>query len=141
MTRRSAVGPAVILSAATALAACGGPPKKTTEQQPRAAGASQAVEDIVPAEFGRRPPNTPMTSDNMPLFDTVTWCLLKTRKTDTKVKGPLYEQCIEHQDHTRIVLAEAIDAGKYKEDEIIRCAKASRTAYEGMWLCLNGQEY
>jgi hypothetical protein len=128
------------------LVACGGPPSKTTAPQSQPAGAAPAatertIEEIVPVEFGRRPPNTPMTSDNMPFFDTVTYCILATRKTDTMVRGPLYEECIEHQDHTRIVLADAIDAAQFKEDDIIRCAKASRTAYVGMWNCLNQQLY
>ncbi len=79
-----------------------------------------------------------MTSDNMPLFDTITYCILSTRKTDTMVKGPAYEACIEHQDHVRIVVASAIDAGKFAEADIIRCAKDSRTAYVGMWYCMNG---
>jgi hypothetical protein len=75
----------------------------------------------------------------MPIYDTVTYCLLATRKSDTKVKGPEYEECIEHQDHTRRVLAETIDTAKFKEPDIIRCAKASRTAYIGEWYCLNHQ--
>src|SRR5690348_10913033 len=116
------------------LAACGGQANKTRQQQSQAA-ASEPTEEVVPVEFGRRPPNTPMTSDNMPIYDTVTYCLLATRKTDTKVMGPEYEECIEHQDHTRRVLAEAIDTAKFKEPDIIRCAKASRTAYVGEWYC------
>jgi hypothetical protein len=124
---------------AALLAACGGPADKTAEPPSQTAAAKPSVEQIVPVEFGRRPPNTPMTSDNMPLYDTVTYCLLATRKTDTKVMGPEYEECIEHQDHTRRVLAEAIDTAKFKEPDIIRCAKASRTAYVGEWYCLNHQ--
>ena len=136
----------LILLLVAVLVACGGPSKTITAPQSQRVGAAPtttqpSVEYIVPAEFGRRPPNTPMTSANMPLFDTVTYCLLKTRKIDTIVMGPLYEACIEHQDHTRIVLADAIDAAKFKEADIIRCAKASHTAYEGMWYCLNGQAY
>jgi hypothetical protein len=119
------------------LPACGGSSKSTT--QPAAVANEPSIEEIVPVEFGRRPPNTPMTSDNMPLFDTVTYCVLATRKTDTMVKGPLYEECIEQQDHTRMVLADAIDQAKYKEVDIIRCAKASHAAYMGMWYCLNEQ--
>ncbi len=124
-----------------ALVACGAPSKTTTEAQSQATGAAPAatepIEYIVPVEFGRRPPGTPMTSDNMPFFDTVTYCILSTRDHDTMVRGPLYEECIEHQDHTRIVLADAIDTAKFKEADIVRCASASRTAYVGMWYCLN----
>jgi hypothetical protein len=123
------------------LAACGGPAKNAAESQPQAVATKPAVEEMVPVEFGKRPPNTPMTSDNMPLFDTVTYCILATRKTDTKVMGPEYEECIEHQDHTRRVLAEAIDTAKFQEDDIVGCAKASRTAYVGMWSCLNKEPY
>jgi len=126
-----------ILLLVTVLAACGGPSKNTT--LPAAVANEPAIEEIVPVEFGRRPPNTPMTSDNMPIYDTVTYCILATRKTDTKVMGPQYEECIEQQDHTRMVLADAIDQAKYKEADIIRCAKISHAAYMGMWYCLNEQ--
>ena len=54
------------------------------------------------------------------------------------VKGPAYEACIERQDQARIVIAAAIDADKFAEPDIIRCAKESRTAYIGMWYCMNG---
>jgi hypothetical protein len=138
----------VILSIVTVLVACGGPPQRTTAQQAKPAVAATAttttepaVENIVPVELGRRRPNTPMTSSNMPFYDTVTWCLLKTRKTDTKVKGPAYEACLDDQDHTRILLADGIDAGQFQEADIVRCAKASRTAYQCLWYCLNGQAY
>lgn len=130
------------------LVACGGPSRTTTASQSSAAGASpgdteanpaadSGVEYMVPVEFGRRPAGTPMTSDNMPFFDTVTYCILSTRKHDTMVRGPLYEECIEHQDHTRMVLGEAIDKATFKEKDIVRCASASREAYIGMWYCLN----
>ena len=129
------------------LVACGGP-SKTTARQSSTAGASPGdteaspaadsnAEYVVPVEFGRRPAGTPMASDNMPFFDTVTYCILSTRKKDTMVRGPVYEDCIEHQDHTRIVLGEMIDAAKFKEKDIDRCASASREAYIGMWYCLN----
>jgi hypothetical protein len=134
----------IVLLLSAMLVACGGPTNTTTERQSQPHGAAQVatkstIDYIVPVEFGRRPPNTPMTSDNMPFFDTVTYCILATRETDTMVRGPEYEECIEHQDHTRIVLADAIDAAKYKEADIVRCAKASRTAYLGMWYCMNEQ--
>ena len=82
-----------------------------------------------------------MTSHNMPFFDTVSYCEVTTGKTDKTYKGPVYEACVEDQEHTRMVLGEAIDASKYQEPDIIRCAKASHTAYEGLWYCLNGQDY
>ncbi len=82
-----------------------------------------------------------MTSENMPFFDTVTYCQTTTRKIDRIVKGPAYEACIELQEHTRLVLGEAIDGSKFKEADIVRCAKASRTAYEGLWFCVNGQPF
>lgn len=128
------------------LAACGNTPKSTTEQmfpstQLKAPAARPAIEQIPPVEFGRRPPNTPMTSDNMPFFDTVTYCDLATRKIDKIKFGPAYEACLEYQDANRVVLSQAIDANKLDEADIIRCAKASRTAYEGLWFCLNGKPY
>ena len=92
-----------------------------------------------PVEFGKRPPNTPMTSDNMPFFDAVTYCELTTRKQDKIAKGPAYEACVEDQAHYRIIIGEAINASQFQEPVIIRCAQASRTAYQGMWFCMNGQ--
>ncbi len=80
-----------------------------------------------------------MTSDNMPFFDAVTYCELTTRKTDKVYKGPAYEACVEDQAHYRIIIGDAIDSSQFKEPAIIRCAKASRTAYQGMWYCMNGQ--
>ena len=128
------------------LAACDNTAKSTTEQmflatQLKAPAAQSTIEQIPPVEFGRRPPNTPMTSDNMPFFDMVTYCDLATRKIDKTKFGPAYEACLEYQDANRVVLSEAIDAKKLDEADIIRCAKASRTAYEGLWFCLNGRSY
>jgi len=120
------------------LASCAGPQK--TAQKPQATAEPPHAQIVAP-EFGRRPPNTRISSDNMPFFDTVRYCLASTRQIDRIPKGPAYEACIEHQDHTRSVMAEAIDAGKFKDDDIIRCAKASPTAYHGMWYCLNNESY
>jgi hypothetical protein len=133
----------IIWLIAAVLVACDGQSKNPTESraEAKAANPEPAIKEVVPVELGRRPPNTPMTSQNMPFFDTVTYCLSTTRKTDTMVKGPAYEQCIELQDHTRIVIGEAIDANEFKEADIVRCAKASHTAYEGMWFCMNGKPY
>ena len=131
-----------ILLLLASLAACSAPQKKAAEQPPQPTATTPApVEQPVPVEFGRRPPNKPMTSDNMPFFDTVKHCMLTTRQVDTMDKGPAYETCIQIQEHNRLVLAEAIDSHKLEEANIIRCAKASRTAYEGMWYCLNGKPY
>jgi hypothetical protein len=134
------MGRGTILVLAALLTAC---QNKPTESKADAtpAEAATGVEQVVPVELGRRPPNTPMTSENMPFFDTVTYCQLTTRKTDTMAKGPLYEACIEHQDHTRIVIAEAVDANRFAEADIVRCAKASPTAYVGMWYCMNKEPY
>jgi hypothetical protein len=128
-----------VLPIVAVLAACHGQPNQPQGNQAdgKAAASAPAEEDIIPVEWGKRPPNTPMTSANMPLFDTVTYCILSTRKTDTIVMGPLYESCIEHQDQVRIVIAAAIDANKFAEAVINRCAKDSRTAYVGMWYCMN----
>jgi len=136
------IGPLLLIVAA--LAGCRSAATKASGQQPQPqpAGAARAsTEQPVPVEFGRRPRNTPMTSDNMPFFDTVKHCMLTTRKIDTVTKGPAYEACVEGQEHTLLVLADAINAGKFDEADIVRCAKASRTAYEGMWYCLNGKPY
>lgn len=80
-----------------------------------------------------------MTSANMPFFDTVTYCGLATRKVDKIPKGPAYEGCVEDQAHYRIVIGEAIDAHQFRDTLVTHCAKASRTAYQGMWYCMNGQ--
>jgi hypothetical protein len=130
-----------LLPVVAMLAACHGQPNETPESRTdgKVATPAPAGAQIVPVEFGRRPPNTRMTSDNMPFFDTVTYCLLTTRKTDTMVKGPAYEACIEDQHQTRIVVGDAIDANTFAEADIIRCAKESRTAYVGMWYCMNGR--
>jgi hypothetical protein len=130
-----------LLPVVAMLAACHGQPNETPESRTdgKVATSAPAAQQIVPVEFGRRSPNSRMTSDNMPFFDTVTYCLLTTRKTDTMFKGPAYEACIENQDDTRIVVGDAIDANRFAETDIIRCAKESRTAYVGMWYCMNGR--
>jgi len=137
--------PAILLGMVM-LAACGGQQKGATDQAPRVADAPTASSEpttpqFPPVEFGKRRPNTRMTSDNMPFFDRVTYCVAATKKTDRTYKGPAYESCVEDQEHYHLVLGEAIDAAKFNEADIVRCAKASRTAYQGLWLCLNGQDY
>lgn len=125
-----------------ALVACGGPTKNAGDQAPEAAASAAPGErQIVAPELGRIPPGKAMTKDNMPLFDTVTYCVETTRKADKFVKGPLYEQCIEDQDHLRIIVGEAIDKGQFKAPDVIRCAKLSPTAYQGEWYCLNRQSF
>jgi hypothetical protein len=99
------------------------------------------IPQIPPVEFGRRPVNARITGENMPFFDTVTYCELTTRKSDTMWRGPVYEQCVEDQAHYKEILAQMIDARKFEDSMIVACAKASRTAYQGMWYCLNGQEF
>jgi hypothetical protein len=111
---------------------------------PPASGPTAATSLITtpqspPVEFGKRPPNTPMTSDNMPSFDSVTYCEQTTRKNDKIFKGPAYEACVEDQAHYRIVIGEAVNASKFPETFVTHCASASRTAYQGMWFCMNGQ--
>ena len=126
----------------TALVACGGPAQNATEHaSQRAPTPAPGERQIVAPELGKIPPGKPMTKDNMPLFDTVTYCVETTRKTDTFVKGPLYEQCVEHQDHLRIIIGEAIDKGQFKAPDVVRCATLSPTAYEGEWYCLNRQSF
>lgn len=128
------------------LAACGGP-AKTAKAPPTLRIIAEPVithpttPQIPPVEFGKRPPNTRMTSENMPYFDTVTYCQWATDKQEKLRQGPLYEACIGDQDNYRHVIGSAIDAKQFKEADIVRCAKASRTAYEGMWYCLNDQPY
>ena len=124
-----------------ALVACGGPAKNVTEQGPQEPTAAPGERILVAPELGKIPPGKPMTKDNMPLFDTVTYCVAKTEKTDTFVKGPQYEQCVEDQDHLRIIVGEAIDKGQFKAADVIRCAKLSPTAYQGEWYCLNRQSF
>ena len=135
MRRRAA------LILAAILAACKAQPSNPGNETDKAKVIIPAPESIVSPEFGKRRPNTRMTSRNMPFFDTVTYCVPATLGTDTMVKGPAYEACIEHQDHTRVEIADAIDANKFDEADIVRCAKGSRTAYVGMWYCMNGRPY
>jgi hypothetical protein len=113
-------------------------------QAPPPAGATAVTSmitgpQIPPVELGRRRPNTRLTSANMPFFDTVTYCEHTTRKIDKIPKGPAYETCVEDQAHYRIVIGQAIDARQFKDTLVTDCAKASRTAYQGMWYCMNGQ--
>ncbi|HEY3848056.1 MAG TPA: hypothetical protein VGL95_13195, partial [Acetobacteraceae bacterium] len=120
------------------------PQKSPTEPSSPDTGTTAATSvittpQIPPVELGKRPPNTPMTSANMPFFDTVTYCEQTTRKIDRSPKGPAYETCVEDQAHYRIVIGDAVDAGKFKDPFIVHCATASRTAYQGMWYCMNGQ--
>jgi hypothetical protein len=141
--RMSTVRHRAILLAVAILAGCGGPP--TSPKPPAPPEAATPVASVIagpqipPVEFGKRPPNTAMTRDNMPFFDAVTYCEATTRKTDKIRKGPAYEACVEDQAHYRIVIGDAIDAGQFQEAVVDRCAKASRTAYQGMWFCMNGQ--
>jgi hypothetical protein len=132
-----------ILIIVAVLAACQRPPSDATERpQPADAAAATpepATEQIPPVLLGRRPPDTPMTSDNMPLFDTVTYCQAAARKVETVTKGPIYAACVQLQEDTRIVVGKAINTGQFDEAVIVRCAKSSRTAYQGMWYCMNGR--
>ena len=110
-------------------------------EQPKPTASIIPGPQIPPVEFGIRPANTPMTHENMPYFDRAAYCLQATRDQDKVPKGPQYEFCVEYQQHLQIIIGEAIDSAQFTEDDIVRCAKASRTAYEGMWYCLNGQEF
>lgn len=132
----------VTLLIVAVLAACGGPAKKPTEPATQAAAAARPLPpQIPPVEFGKIPPGKPMTSANMPYFDTVKYCEQASRDRDKISRGPHYETCIEDQRHTRLVMGQGIDAKQFKEDVIINCAKATRTAYVGMWYCMNGQDF
>ena len=137
-------GHAILVTLAL-LAGCGREPAPKPQTDAAAAPTRSAVHpntpQVPPVEFGRRPPNTPMTHDNMPFFDTVAYCAWATRGSDKIPKGPHYEQCVEDQGHIKLILSQSIDAQNFKEPDILRCAKASRTAYQGMWFCLNGQEF
>ena len=136
---------AILLTLAL-LAACSGSQenaKKHPAPPPNAIFTESEIPgpQVPPVEFGHRPPSAPMTSANMPFFDAVTYCEHATRKADKIFKGPHYEACVEDQAHYRIIIGEAIDARRYAEAVIDRCAKASRTAYQGMWFCMNSQVY
>jgi hypothetical protein len=136
----------LVLLVGVGLAACGGPEKTAKAPSTPAIIAEPVIThpttpQIPPVEFGERPPNTRMTSANMPYFDTVTYCEWSTEKHEKLRRGPLYEACIGDQDNYRQVIGSAIDAKQFKEPDIVRCAKASRTAYQGMWYCLNDQPY
>ena len=128
-----------------ALAACGG--SSRSGSQAAAQSGAPLPKSVIPGpqdppvELGRRPPNTPMTSGNMPFFDTVAYCERATRKHDTMRKGPLYEQCVEDQAHYRLIIGQGIDAHQFKDNAVTHCAEASRTAYQGAWFCMNGQEF
>lgn len=133
--------PAILLIAAM-LAACSS--QSGTQPMPKPRSSAEALPttpQIPPVEFGKRKPGTPITSDNMPFFDTVKYCEWATQGKDTRFKGPLYEQCIDDQSNTQEIMANAIDAKKFTDAKIIHCAKATRTAYHGMWYCLWDQPY
>jgi hypothetical protein len=123
------------------LVACHAPSGTDEQQRTPAASAPQPVEEIVHAQFRRRLPNTRMTRRNMPYFNTVTYCRLRTRDTDEAARRSAYADCIELQYHSRLVIGEGIDGKKFAEADIVRCARASHTAYEGMWYCMNGQPF
>ena len=82
-----------------------------------------------------------MTGADMPFFDTVTYCEVTTRKIDSMPQGPAYENCAGNQAHYRSIIRAAIDAKQFKESKVVQCAKASRSAYEGMWYCMNDQPF
>ena len=111
------------------------------EKGPITAVSALHIPQRPPVEFGKRPPKKPMTHDNMPYFDLVAYCELTTHGKEKLRRGPLYENCIADQQVNHDVIADAIDAAKYKEADIVHCAKASRTAYEGMWYCMNRQPF
>jgi hypothetical protein len=136
-----------ILLIVVLLAGCGGTPRQpaATPQLhsagPTAAAGQPATPEIPPVDLGHRPPNTPMTSANMPFFDTVAYCEVTTRKIDSMPKGPAYENCAGNQAHYRSIIGAAIDAKQFKESKVEQCARASRSAYEGMWYCMNDQPF
>jgi hypothetical protein len=96
---------------------------------------------IPKVEFGKRPKGALMTSNDMPYFDEVTYCEHSTRKQDTMRRGPFYEACVQDQDHYRIIIGDGIDRGQFNDKMVEACATASRTAYQGLWYCMNGQEF
>lgn len=126
----------IISGMLTACAARGGAPPKPAREV-----TIKLPPQIPPVEFGRRPPHTHITSQNMPYFDRVAYCEWATRGHDTMFKGPAYETCIDDQGHYRRIMAQTIDARKFSDDAIVRCAKETRSAYKGMWYCLNGQDF
>lgn len=99
------------------------------------------VPQVPKVELGKLPPDGRMTRDNMPYFDIVTYCEMTTDKQEKSTRGPLYESCAEDQMHYHDIIGDTVDAGKTASAEVIRCAKATRTAYQGEWYCLNGQEF
>lgn len=99
------------------------------------------IPQIPPVQLGKRPPGVPITRDNMPYFDIVTYCEYVTRGKETLRRGPLYENCAYDQSHYRSIIGETIAAGTLHDKDIIHCAKATRTAYQGEWYCLNGQPF
>ena len=136
----------LVVLAALGVAACGGPEKTATARRGPTVIVTPVIThpttpQIPPVEFGRRPAGTPMTSANMPFFDTVRYCEWSTGKREKLRRGPLYEACIGDQANYRSVIGSAIDARQFKDRDIVRCATASRTAYQGMWYCLNDQPY
>ena len=135
-----------ILLAATVLAACGGPSKTAKHPSVQIIVNKQTasflhIPQIPPVELGKRPPGTPITGNDMPYFDIVTYCEHVTRKDEKLRRGPLYETCAEDQAHYRSIIRQTIAAGTLHDDDIIRCAKATRTAYQGEWFCLNGEPF
>lgn len=129
-----------ILIVAGILAACAGP-SGGARPGPERTAAVKLPPQVPPVELGHRPPNTHITSQNMPFFDRVVYCEWATRGHDTMPKGPAYEMCVENQAHYLGVMAQAIDARTFSDAAIVRCAKETRSAYKGMWYCLNGQDF
>ena len=82
-----------------------------------------------------------MTRRNMPYFNTGAYCHLRARTAGETARGPAYRDCRDLQRHARLVIGESIDAEKFAEGDIARCAKESHTAYEGMGYCMNGQPF
>jgi hypothetical protein len=135
-----------LLLAAAVLVSCGGPSKSGGTSSAHVVVNTQTasllhIPQIPPVQLGKRPAGTPITRRNMPYFDIVIYCEHVTHGKEKLRRGPLYETCAEDQSQYRDIIGETIDAGKFHDGDILRCAKASRTAYEGEWYCLNGEPF
>lgn len=135
----------MVLVAATA-AACSGPTGTGHHPSLQVIVTKQTesmlhIPQIPPVQLGKVPPGTHIRQDDMPYFGVVAYCEHTTRKQEKLPRGPLYETCADDQMNYRSIIGQTINAGKFQDADIIRCAKASRTAYQGEWFCLNGEPF
>ena len=139
--RYGAVAPVVAM-----LAACGGPAETAHKPSEQVIVTKQTVSMLhipqdPPVELGKIPPAWGDHPSQHAVFRYPRLLPADHAQDRQESKGPAYESCAEDQEAYRSVIGETIDAEKFQNDVIIHCAKATRSAYQGEWYCLNNQEY